>query len=319
MDNFNINPEDLTYESVYPSPSPSTANTLSKKRKTRDSDTSSQSSQAKKKRKAWGQPVPEIVAILPPRKRAKTAEEKEQRKNERILRNRRAADKSRQRQKAAVADLEVRTVRIEQENITLKAMVEQYRSQFGELAGFTMPEPSVSIKLEMDLEQTVSTPASIQSEMSHDSFEATPAMAPTSPVLLPDNNDLPPLTHDLFSANTNVHQLGLNEVTSNDFLPSAVSGLTQYPAVMLCDLQCQPQTSLVHRIISQNFLQFLIELNLHWTIFQTFSTSTLTPSLPALPAFGWELATEFHNSNHLANPQKPLSLDTWFDFSRLHK
>lgn len=69
----------------------------------------------KKKRKAWGQPVPPIKQILPPRKRAKTAEEKEQRKNERILRNRRAADKSRQRQKAAVADLEARQKRIEDE------------------------------------------------------------------------------------------------------------------------------------------------------------------------------------------------------------
>jgi hypothetical protein len=62
----------------------------------------------KKKRKAWGQPVPEIKQILPPRKRAKTAKAKEQRKNERILRIRRAADRSRQRQKAAVAELEAR-------------------------------------------------------------------------------------------------------------------------------------------------------------------------------------------------------------------
>ena len=277
MNNFNINPGDFTYDLSYPSPPPTTASPPSKKRKSRDSETSSQSSQAKKKRKAWGQPVPEIVTILPPRKRAKTAEEKEQRKNERILRNRRAADKSRQRQKAAVADLEVRTVRIEQENITLKAMIDQYRSHFGELDGFTLPELPSSIKMEMDPEQTVSTPASTRSDMSQDSLVTTPAMAPTSLVLLLDNDDLPPLTQNLFSANPKVHHLSLDEVTNNEFVPSAVSGLTQYPAVMLCDLQCQPQTSLVDRTLTQNFIHFLVQLNLHWTIFETFSTTTLMP------------------------------------------
>ncbi|RMD40808.1 hypothetical protein DV735_g4348, partial [Chaetothyriales sp. CBS 134920] len=85
----------------------------------------------KKKRKAWGQPVPEIKQILPPRKRAKTAEEKEQRKNERILRNRRAADKSRQRQKAAVAELEAKACRMEQEMAALRATVAGYQERFG--------------------------------------------------------------------------------------------------------------------------------------------------------------------------------------------
>ncbi|ETI22564.1 hypothetical protein G647_06640 [Cladophialophora carrionii CBS 160.54] len=104
----------------------------------------------KKKRKAWGQPVPEIKQILPPRKRAKTAEEKEQRKNERILRNRRAADKSRQRQKAAVAELEIRQIRIEKENAALRELLDRYQSRFGVQADFPVPLPTEPPLVDLD-------------------------------------------------------------------------------------------------------------------------------------------------------------------------
>src|SRR5271170_4363319 len=97
----------------------------------------------KKKRKAWGQPIPDFKIVLPPRKRAKTAEEKEQRKNERVIRNRKAADKSRQRQKAAVAELEVKTSRMETELAQLRAALSQYQSAFGVLPGTSIPESTL--------------------------------------------------------------------------------------------------------------------------------------------------------------------------------
>ncbi|KAG0635989.1 hypothetical protein HOY80DRAFT_1139453 [Tuber brumale] len=50
-----------------------------------------------KKRKTWGQELPIPTTNLPPRKRAKTDEEKEQRRIERVLRNRAAAQSSRER------------------------------------------------------------------------------------------------------------------------------------------------------------------------------------------------------------------------------
>lgn len=66
-----------------------------------------------KKRKSWGQVLPEPKTNLPPRKRAKTEDEKEQRRVERVLRNRRAAQSSRERKRQEVEALERRTKDLE--------------------------------------------------------------------------------------------------------------------------------------------------------------------------------------------------------------
>ncbi|CAG7563032.1 unnamed protein product [Fusarium equiseti] len=67
-----------------------------------------------KKRKSWGQVLPEPKTNLPPRKRAKTEDEKEQRRVERVLRNRRAAQSSRERKRLEVEALEKRNQELEQ-------------------------------------------------------------------------------------------------------------------------------------------------------------------------------------------------------------
>jgi transcriptional activator HAC1 len=59
-----------------------------------------------KKRKSWGQELPTPTTNLPPRKRAKTEAEKEQRRIERVLRNRAAAQSSRERKRKEVEALE---------------------------------------------------------------------------------------------------------------------------------------------------------------------------------------------------------------------
>lgn len=66
-----------------------------------------------KKRKSWGQVLPEPKTNLPPRKRAKTDDEKEQRRVERVLRNRRAAQSSRERKRLEVEALEQRNKELE--------------------------------------------------------------------------------------------------------------------------------------------------------------------------------------------------------------
>lgn len=66
-----------------------------------------------KKRKSWGQVLPEPKTNLPPRKRAKTEDEKEQRRVERVLRNRRAAQSSRERKRQEVEGLEKRNKDLE--------------------------------------------------------------------------------------------------------------------------------------------------------------------------------------------------------------
>ncbi|KAJ5054845.1 uncharacterized protein L3040_001107 [Drepanopeziza brunnea f. sp. 'multigermtubi'] len=72
-----------------------------------------------KKRKSWGQQLPEPKTNLPPRKRAKTEDEKEQRRVERVLRNRRAAQSSRERKRQEVEALELQKQVVEQTNADL--------------------------------------------------------------------------------------------------------------------------------------------------------------------------------------------------------
>lgn len=263
-----------------------------------DDNESSQSSQPapeqpqRKKRKAWGQPVPEIKQILPPRKRAKTAEEKEQRKNERILRNRRAADKSRQRQKAAVAELEARQVRIERENAALRDLLARYQSRFGVQADFppsVTAEPPSTINLDADspsldhkVESAVQTPFTPSSydttdlESNHPTLVHSDSITPVkheSPVLAPQLN----LINEHSEADN-----GSDSMATFQSFPT-VSGMTQYPAEILCDLQCQPETwdiKLPMAPLSQQAnlgLSYLLQVFQTLTIFQTFSTTTLLP------------------------------------------
>jgi len=94
-----------------------------------------------KKRKSWGQQLPEPKTNLPPRKRAKTEDEKEQRRVERVLRNRRAAQSSRERKRQEVEALEAEKRQIERRNqdleMRLAHMEEQYLRVTQELAQVT--------------------------------------------------------------------------------------------------------------------------------------------------------------------------------------
>ncbi|KAG0635997.1 hypothetical protein HOY80DRAFT_1139455 [Tuber brumale] len=74
-----------------------------------------------KKRKPWGRELPIPTTHLPPRKRARTAEEKEQRRIERILRNRAAAQTSRERKEKEVQGLGEERTRLALDNGDLNA------------------------------------------------------------------------------------------------------------------------------------------------------------------------------------------------------
>jgi transcriptional activator HAC1 len=254
----------------------------------------------KKKRKAWGQPVPEIKQILPPRKRAKTAEEKEQRKNERILRNRRAADKSRQRQKAAVADLEVKTNRIEQENAMLRQVLASYQQRFGvpddlqvPMSTSTQPTDLMSAPSPYDLdEDEVQTPAT---SLDYDTPapESHPTLVHTNSST-PVNHNSPALTSTLNLADDHTQAEAAIQ-SGYDSLPST-SVLTQYPAAVLCDLQCQTEGGRCQPCLhpSQAFrlgLSQLLQMIQYLAIFQTYSTLTLWPMYQIFQILGQKLAT----------------------------
>ncbi|KAF3085358.1 hypothetical protein TWF569_008021 [Orbilia oligospora] len=86
-----------------------------------------------KKRKSWGQELPTPTTNLPPRKRAKTDAEKEQRRIERVLRNRAAAHSSRERKRAEQEALEKRKKEIEAENENMKNRLSQFEQEFADL------------------------------------------------------------------------------------------------------------------------------------------------------------------------------------------
>ncbi|QUC19027.1 uncharacterized protein UV8b_03268 [Ustilaginoidea virens] len=68
-----------------------------------------------KLRGSRGQALPTIITQLPPRKQAKTEDEKEQRRIERILRNRRAAQSFRDRKKLEFEAIEKRNMELEKQ------------------------------------------------------------------------------------------------------------------------------------------------------------------------------------------------------------
>ena len=174
------------------------------------------------------------------RKRAKTDDEKEQRRIERVLRNRQAAQSSRERkrqeveklegEKAGIEDqnqlLKNRLLAVEHEKFLLTQKVARLTAQLknGSTAS-TSPSPSpvtdtfdhAKIKQELDNEYSFLPTPALSFQQSASSF-ASPSTMTYSPSQSPPNIGL-----------------GLDELTSS-------KGMTQHPAAMLCeDLQCQPE------------------------------------------------------------------------------
>ncbi|KAH8195298.1 hypothetical protein TruAng_010521 [Truncatella angustata] len=137
-----------------------------------------------KKRKSWGQVLPEPKTNLPPRKRAKTEDEKEQRRVERVLRNRRAAQSSRERKRQEVEALEKRNQELEtllqqQEKKTLLLLEEL--SKFRRSSGVVTTTSSPLLDT-LDGPVTLSQPLFGVSEM----IDGNPSMM-NDFILMPDN------------------------------------------------------------------------------------------------------------------------------------
>ncbi|KAL9030324.1 MAG: hypothetical protein Q9180_006919 [Flavoplaca navasiana] len=192
-----------------------------------------------KKRKSWGQELPTPKTNLPPRKRAKTEDEKEQRRIERVLRNRQAAQSSRERKRQEVEKLEGEKHSIEEQNDMLRQRLlaaehEKFKLQqqnnrlAAELSALRRgststgsslaPSPdfamdhfthSQAIKKELDDSFYLRTPISLPS----DSFSPSPSASIESRSPSPSSPDL-----------------GFHLLTASP-------DMTQHPAAMLCDLQ----------------------------------------------------------------------------------
>ncbi|KAL8919804.1 MAG: hypothetical protein Q9172_004784 [Xanthocarpia lactea] len=196
-----------------------------------------------KKRKSWGQELPTPKTNLPPRKRAKTEDEKEQRRIERVLRNRQAAQSSRERKRQEVEKLEGEKHSIEEQNQMLKERLmaaehEKFKLQqqnsvlAAELAalrgGSSSSQASLapSPEFAMDL---INNQRAIKKELD-DSLYAL-----RTPISLPSDSFSPSPSASIESRSPSPSSLDLGF-----HVLTASPDMTQHPAAMLCDLQSPP-------------------------------------------------------------------------------
>ncbi|KAF9869277.1 hypothetical protein CkaCkLH20_13238 [Colletotrichum karsti] len=204
-------------------------------------DSPSSEKKPAKKRKSWGQVLPEPKTNLPPRKRAKTEDEKEQRRVERVLRNRRAAQSSRERKRLEVEALERRNKELEAalSNVTkanqlLVEELNKFRRDSGMLTRSSSPlDPlrSNSVTLSPELfgsQDGHRPPMDDAKSLVDDLMTSSQNNATVNPASL--SPELSPIAE---TDEADAEENKTAETTGN-----SSSDLTQRPAAMLCDLQC---------------------------------------------------------------------------------
>lgn len=224
---------------------------------------SSPESKAAKKRKSWGQVLPEPKTNLPPRKRAKTEDEKEQRRIERVKRNRLAAHNSRERKRQ---EYELLQAEKDQMEADLVAARRQIAAMTTELKAYRQKYPGEvpEANLDIDLDTTsVSEYSAFTGPDTVNPAKTTSSTGFPSPVSMtmdsfdsPRDSSCAPETPSFSEAAVDFDQ-------------------TRYPAEILCDLQCRSTSAPTTSLAIWAFLS-LFNLTLPWTtsLLTTFSTST---------------------------------------------
>ena len=197
-----------------------------------------------KKRKSWGQELPTPKTNLPPRKRAKTEDEKEQRRIERVLRNRQAAQSSRERKRQEVEKLEGEKYAIERQNYMLKQRLMQvehdkYRlsQQVAKMAaallksGATTPHVSKAPSPSSPPSPTLTADLLQHDQAIKQELEDYPFSLPSPQNTLDPRSSFSSASSSSSRSPSPTHMEYNGSATSPD--------MTQHPAAMLCGLQCQ--------------------------------------------------------------------------------
>jgi len=225
------------------------------------------------------------------RKRAKTEDEKEQRRIERVLRNRAAAQSSRERKRQEVEKLEGQKMGVEQQNEFLQMRLEQVEAEKEKLA-----EQVKQLAAQMAVFRNSATPAN--SSPRARSYAASPTLS--GDLLDGSHESVPNLKHEVHEINfalphpqytLDPRRASFSSSSSMDnmeFPTSSAPSLTQHPAEMLCDLQCQLGAPLPLETPSMTeddhqrhvAFRFLLTSMLHLllaTMLSTASSMVLTP------------------------------------------
>jgi hypothetical protein len=274
-----IKMEDLQVPYTTPSPSPSSMYASETSAQTPAPSTSE--SKPVKKRKSWGQVLPEPKTSLPPRKRAKTEDEKEQRRIERVKRNRLAAHNSRERKRQETENLQQQKDALEAEMAALRAKAARVDELEAELklwhSKYPSEKPETSAIFSFNAEtmnpsETLSAPP--YSPISMDSMDS------------PRDSSCQP------------------ETPASSFEAAPEFDLTQYPAAMLCDLQCQSTSGKASPVAATLAYLTLFSLYIQSmsSLLSSTTSSTLTSSLRN-PLAAWLTAMIFSAQPSLAQAQ----------------
>ncbi|GAB1217058.1 bZIP transcription factor HacA [Aspergillus terreus] len=234
----------------------SPADTSLKEPEVKTEEKKSEEKKPAKKRKSWGQELPVPKTNLPPRKRAKTEDEKEQRRIERVLRNRAAAQTSRERKRLEMEKLENEKIKMEQQNQFLLQRLSQMEAENNRLN-----------------QQVAQLAAEVRSSRGTTPKAGSPASpSPTlTPTLFKQEHDELPLERIPFPTPSTTDY-------SPTLKPSTLaesSDLTQHPAAMLCDLQCQSADSKETEARSRSLTsEQAVNLTLQMTLQLLFLTMT---------------------------------------------
>ncbi|KAG8626449.1 hypothetical protein KVT40_005394 [Elsinoe batatas] len=186
-----------------------------------------------KKRKSWGQELPEPKTNLPPRKRAKTEDEKEQRRIERIKRNRAAAHNSRERKRQEAEGLAVANEKLVAKMKEMQHMIEVQAAQLDkckEQLGGSLP--AISEEDQELFERRYSNQSTGSSSSAHSpssTIDPRASLSCSTPATSPENTPYIKMEDNMPSDNG-------HESLNHESLFAALNP-TQHSAAMLCDLQ----------------------------------------------------------------------------------
>lgn len=211
-----------------------------------------------KKRKSWGQVLPEPKTSLPPRKRAKTEDEKEQRRIERVKRNRLAAHNSRERKRQ---EYELLQAEKDQMEADLQSFKQKMARMEAELKFYRQKYPGEAPDNVFDLSTTAS----------NDTYDTIcPAQTSTS---FPS-----PISMD--SMDSPRDSSCQPETPPSTFEATPEFDSTQYPAAILCDLQCRstsgtasPSVAAIWAYLTLFNLTLQSTKSLSSTVFSTLTSS----------------------------------------------
>jgi transcriptional activator HAC1 len=220
------------------------------------------------------------------RKRAKTEDEKEQRRVERVLRNRRAAQSSRERKRQEVEALEEQKQQIERSNKDLLMRLAHQEEQI--------------LRLQQALETATGSKMHVFGSPSASSPVQELRRAP-SPVTLSQELFGSRDPHDSGISTQSISDLQAAVQTVNpaslspeirpvaDASNVSSSDMTQHPAAMLCDLQCQS------------------EEQRPWMVSTTATTSVIYRTLLTLMVISQASSKILHPLSQIINSMKTMS------------